>query len=98
ESLRHVNAMPPLEAVTTASLPALKKFTAGERAATIGDYGSAFRLYREAIAIDSQFVTAYARLGVLYQQISGTRQFQTDMLQRAYDLRQRLPKQEQTAT
>jgi tetratricopeptide (TPR) repeat protein len=95
ESLKRVNAAVPLEQVTTASLPALRKYTAGVRAGLTGDYITSMRSFREAIALDSGFAGAYSQLGVMMQQISGTRHFQADMLQRAYDLRDKLPKAEQ---
>ncbi|HET6680984.1 MAG TPA: serine/threonine-protein kinase, partial [Gemmatimonadaceae bacterium] len=95
ESLRRVNAMPPLEQVTTASLPALRKYTSGTQAASRGDYLLAMQSYRDAIAIDSQFVAPYVALGVTIAQISGTRDAQSRMLQHAYGLRSRLPRREQ---
>jgi tRNA A-37 threonylcarbamoyl transferase component Bud32/tetratricopeptide (TPR) repeat protein len=95
ESLKRVNTAVPLEQVTTASLPALRRYTAGVRAGLSGDYITSMRSLREAIALDSTFAGAYSLLGVMMQQISGTRHFQTEMLQHAYDLRHKLPKAEQ---
>ena len=90
ESLRRVNAATPLEQATTSSLPALRKYTTAVHAALNGDYLTTMRSLREAIAIDSEFVTAYTMLGSMINQLSGTRQSQSEMLQRAYDRRHRL--------
>jgi tetratricopeptide (TPR) repeat protein len=65
ESLKKIRANPPLEAVTTASLEALRKYAEGIRAFDIeGDNLKAASLFREAVAIDTAFGMAYRKLGV----------------------------------
>jgi tetratricopeptide (TPR) repeat protein len=66
ESLRSVGDTPPLAKVTTASLPALRTYTAAHRAEGLGDRPQAIALAREAIALDSGFASAYALLYVIY--------------------------------
>ena len=56
----------PLAAVTTGSLEALKRYTQGLRAWNDGKYEDAVGLYKEAIAIDPDFASAYAALGSAY--------------------------------
>jgi hypothetical protein len=58
ESLRSINAAPELPDVTTASLPALRKYTEALQAERRGDYPAAFRLAREATVLDSGFASA----------------------------------------
>jgi tRNA A-37 threonylcarbamoyl transferase component Bud32/tetratricopeptide (TPR) repeat protein len=62
ESLKSVRDAPPLEVATTASLPALRKFTEAVTARRLNDTPRAIALLKEAIAIDTGFATAYARL------------------------------------
>jgi len=62
ESLRSVHASPPLAQVTTGSLDALRKYTEGIRANRAADYPRAVALLREAVALDSNFATAWALL------------------------------------
>ena len=65
ESLKDVRASPPLGQVTTASLPALRKYAEAVRAAEIeGDYPKAIALLREAVALDPGFAMAWRKLGV----------------------------------
>ena len=56
----------PLAAVTTGSLEALKRYTQGLRAWTVGRYDDAVGHYKEALAIDPDFASAYAALGSAY--------------------------------
>jgi tRNA A-37 threonylcarbamoyl transferase component Bud32/tetratricopeptide (TPR) repeat protein len=89
ESLRSVNAAPELSEVTTGSLAALRKYTAGVRAQFAGDFPGAFQSFREAVAIDSGFASAYASMGSLLADVLRTRQAQSEMLERAYAMRNR---------
>ncbi len=66
ESLRSVANAPPLAKVTTASLPALRAYTAAQRAENTGERRQAVALAREAIALDSAFASAYSLLYVVY--------------------------------
>lgn len=91
ESLRAVNAAPPLAQVTTASLEALRKYSEGNRAHDIeGDHPKAVRLLREAVAIDTLFAEAWRKLGTAMTNM-GMPQSATDpILTRAFELRDRL--------
>jgi tetratricopeptide (TPR) repeat protein len=94
ESLKAVRATVPLERATTASLPALRKFTEGFRRNTAGDYAAAIPLLEEAIALDSNFALAYRQLSLVYSN-AGLRPGRRDSLRdRAFDLRDRLPELE----
>ena len=59
ESLRDVRASPPLAQVTTASLDALRQFTAASRAVGAGENARAIALARDAVAIDTGFALAW---------------------------------------
>jgi serine/threonine-protein kinase len=65
ESLRSLDREPPLERVTTASLPALRQYSAAVRA---GDHGGDFKKavthLEQAIALDTGFAMAYRTLGM----------------------------------
>ena len=62
ESLKSVRASPPLDQVTTASMEALRLYTAGLRAP---DYQTALSLARQAVAIDTTFAEAWRRLFIM---------------------------------
>ena len=62
ESLKSVQASPPLWQVTTSSLAALQKYTEGRQAVNQGRRADYDRLLKEAIAIDSNFAAAYIAL------------------------------------
>ena len=67
ESLRAINNDQPLEAVTTPSLEALRKYTQAVNAIEVqadGDRGIA--LLQEAVALDSSFAMAWRKLGTAY--------------------------------
>ena len=65
ESLKSIDRDPPLERVTTASLPALRHYTAAVRAADHeANWEKALTLLEEAIALDSGFAMAYRTLGM----------------------------------
>jgi eukaryotic-like serine/threonine-protein kinase len=90
ESLKNVQATPPLEQVTTPSLDALKKYVTGARAGEMeGDFTKGTQLLEEAIALDTGFAMAYRKLAVLY----GNRGFldkSMPLLEKAYAHRDRL--------
>jgi tetratricopeptide (TPR) repeat protein len=90
ESLRNVQATPPLEQVTTPSLDALKKYVAGNRAAAMdGDFAKGAQLLEEAIAIDTGFAMAYRKLAVIYGN-RGLVDRAAVLLEKAYAHRDRL--------
>ncbi len=90
ESLRSVADAPTLAAAVTASLPALKAYTAGIRAEDGGDRGRAYVLLKEAIGSDSTFAMAWSALGVAY---GNSRNWTgaVDALTHAYRYREGLP-------
>lgn len=91
ESVASIRNAPPLERAVTASLPALQRFTAGNRAFSRGDYEGAIRLLREATTLDTTFAEAYRTLGAQLNNIAGSRKEQIDALTRAFRFRERLP-------
>src|SRR5688572_8318824 len=70
ESLRDMREMPPLQDATTASLPALRKHTAGYRLYVNGDRIAAIKLFEEAIALDSGFASAHANIARAYESLA----------------------------
>ncbi len=65
ESLKRVQRTVPLEQATTASLPALQKYSEATRANDLDqDFDGAVRAAREAVALDSTFALAWRKLGV----------------------------------
>ena len=66
ESLRALDEMPQLSEVTTASLPALRRYTEAGRLSLAGDRTGAIRLLQEAVAIDTGFATAYEAMAKVY--------------------------------
>jgi len=94
ESLRTVNSSPPLEHVTTQSLPALRKYTAAVR---LGGSTESRELLREAIALDSTFAMAYRTLAGYLSNI-GQRQAAVDARTAAFRLRDRMTEVERALT
>ncbi len=93
ESLGKVRGSPPMEAVTTSSLPALQKYSQAIRASERGEYEQAQSLLQEAIAIDSGFAMAWRKLGVSYSN-QGNMEAAKEPLTRAFRFRDRLPDRE----
>lgn len=91
ESLVAIRSLPPLERAVTSSLPALQRFTAGNRAFSRGDYEAAIRLLREATTFDTTFAEAYRTLGAQLNNVAGARREQIDALTHAFRFRERLP-------
>jgi hypothetical protein len=91
ESLRDVNATPPLTRATTASLDALRKFSEAVHANSLGSR-EAIRLSRETVAIDSTFASAWSLLGAaLSNSGNATRSSIDSALTQAFRYRDRLP-------
>jgi eukaryotic-like serine/threonine-protein kinase len=91
ESLRTIRSNQPLEAVTTPSLEALRKYTQGVEALDRGiDFDLAIALLREAIAIDSTFGMAWRKLSVAYSNSFAGRERAVEAATRAYQLRDRM--------
>jgi tRNA A-37 threonylcarbamoyl transferase component Bud32/tetratricopeptide (TPR) repeat protein len=57
-------------AVTTASLPALKAYLAGEQAYRAGQYAAAVVAFQEAVAADTAFALAFYRLGMAQERLA----------------------------
>jgi tetratricopeptide (TPR) repeat protein len=90
ESLKNVQATPPLEQVTTPSLDALRKYVAGNRAISIdGDFPKGTSLLEDAIAMDTGFAMAYRKLSVAYTN-RGLMDKGQALLDKAYAHRDRL--------
>jgi tetratricopeptide (TPR) repeat protein len=94
ESLRSLNAAPPLAQVTTASLPALRSYTAALRSEANGDRARAILLAKEALASDSTFAGAWDALYVFYSN-NNLAQAAAEAEMKAYALRERLTEREQ---
>jgi tetratricopeptide (TPR) repeat protein len=90
ESLRSVNATPSLAQATTASLPALLKYSQSIRQNMLGDPAS-IGLAREAVAIDSTFAMAWSSLGAFLSNYGGSRSAIDSAIAQAYRYRDRLP-------
>ena len=83
ESLKSVRDAPRLEQVTTASLGALRSYTAGLRANDIqGDYPAAIQDFQDAIRQDSTFAMAYVQLAYSLQTLGGAARWRRSRLRR----------------
>lgn len=78
----------PLEQATTASLEALKSFSAARSNALRGQYADAIPLYKRAIELDPDFAMAYARMGQAYAN-NGQSELSTQSIRRAFELKDR---------
>ena len=94
ESLVTIRANPPLEQVTTASLPALRKYTEAVRLQDIGRQEDAVPLLEEAVALDTGFAMAYRKLAAILGNIGGSATRAVGASTRAYAHRDRLPELE----
>src|SRR5688572_22177673 len=90
ESLRSVLTAPALAQVTTASLPALRAFTAAQRFHNEGDFRQAVALGKEAVVLDSTFAGAYSQMYASYINLNAVGEA-TNAARRAFELRERLP-------
>ncbi len=71
ESLRRVNATPPLAQATTGSLDALRMYSESQRANTLGLGTEAQEKAREAVALDSTFAIGWLNLAIQVSNWSG---------------------------
>ncbi len=84
----------PLEDVTTPSLEALQAYSLGQRALSMQNDGfKALAFYQRAVALDPNFASAYARIGVSYFN-AGQLERAAANIQKAYELRQRVSERE----
>ncbi len=94
ESLKKVQTDPPLDQVSTASLPALKKYVEGARAVDASRPEDGIPLLKEAVALDTTFASAWRKLGVAYRNADFPREFGDSAVVKAYQFRDRLPERE----
>jgi tetratricopeptide (TPR) repeat protein len=90
ESLRTIKAEEPLDAVTTSSLQALRKYSEAETLGETGEYARAKTLLEEAVALDPDFAMAWRKLAVTIQSTGGEPGEEQYAATRAYELRDRL--------
>jgi tetratricopeptide (TPR) repeat protein len=99
ESLRSVQATPSLKRATTSSLDALRMYSQGSRALGMDeDSKTAIQFAKQAVAIDSNFASAWQLLAIATINDNGPRSEVEHAMQRAYDLRDRLPERERLST
>ena len=95
ESLKHLQASPPLAQVTTASLPALEAYSEGQRAMLIeANPAKAIALFRKAVTLDTSFASAYRALGVALSNGNRDRDERIRAVEKAYAHADRLPEVE----
>jgi eukaryotic-like serine/threonine-protein kinase len=82
-----------LSMATTSSLDALKALTLGDAKHNMGDDLGAIPNYQRAIEIDPNFAMAYARLGVVYNNLQQVELSQQNR-QKAFELRDRASERE----
>ncbi|MDB4907358.1 MAG: protein kinase [Gemmatimonadetes bacterium] len=91
ESLKDVQGGQRLEEVTTASLPALQRYSEGiELLSRKGDFTNGIRKLEQAIHLDTAFAMAYRRLAVELSNRGGYQDRVDVLLQKAYDHQDRL--------
>ena len=90
ESLRSVRARPPLSAVTTPSLEALRIYMRAMERYDGGDRAGAIRLLESAVELDPEFAMAYRRLAVILFSSGRDPPRAREVTIRAYELRSRL--------
>ena len=83
----------PLAEATTSSLEALRAYTDGVSAATHEGAAASIPHYEEAIRLDPNFAQAYAKLGMVQNNLE-QRYLAGQYLQRAYELRNRVSEDE----
>jgi tetratricopeptide (TPR) repeat protein len=98
ESLKTIRETPALEQVTTASLPALRKYTLGSRAIYAGELDQGIAYFKEAIAIDSTFAGAYRGLYTSLGNVDVDRALAADAREKAFRFRDRLTERERLWT
>jgi tetratricopeptide (TPR) repeat protein/predicted Ser/Thr protein kinase len=91
ESLKSIRANEPLERVTTASVPALRRYSRAQKAEDSGDSEGAQSLLEEAIQLDSTFAMAYRKLAVVLSNAGAPASRVRAAATKAYEFRARLP-------
>ena len=99
ESLKSVQASPPLEQVSTASIEALRAYTLGTRANDIGpDHLKAVEYLRRAVALDGNFAMAWRKLAVALDNQHFPHSSVDSAITRAHELPARLTERERLLT
>lgn len=99
ESLRTVRSSQPLWRVSTASLPALRKYSEAERILlTTGDQLRSAELLEDAIRLDPEFASAYRKLASTLGNLGIRSEDRHRAVVRAYELRDRLTERERLNT
>ena len=98
EPLRRIQATPPLAAVTTPSLEALRRYGLGARLLSMGRNGEALLLFRQAVELDTGFAMAWNQIWVALWSTQRDPKAQIDALSRAYALPGRLTETQRYAT
>jgi eukaryotic-like serine/threonine-protein kinase len=99
ESLRSVQASPPLAQVSTASLEALKAYTLGEYANDVqSDPVTATGYLREAVKLDTNFAMAWRKLAVTLGNSSAPQAAIDSAITHAHNLPDRLTERERLRT
>ncbi|MEO5825495.1 MAG: protein kinase, partial [Gemmatimonadales bacterium] len=99
ESLKSVRASNELERVTTASLPALRKYVEGSRLADEeGEIERGMELLRESVELDTAFAMAWRKLAVLLNNEDRDRPGMISAISTAYRHRERLTEMERLLT
>ncbi|HKA58332.1 MAG TPA: protein kinase, partial [Gemmatimonadales bacterium] len=91
ESLKTIRASEPLERVTTASVPALRRYSQAIAADNADDTERGIVLLKEAIALDTGFAMAYRKLAVFMSNTQGERSQINAAATSAFRHRDRLP-------
>jgi tetratricopeptide (TPR) repeat protein len=91
ESLQSVQSKTPLRRVSTASLPALRKYTQGLREVNAGDQYRGVQLMREAVEIDTSFAVAHLDIAIYLNNMGIERSAQLESLGKAFQFRHNLP-------
>lgn len=99
ESLKRINAAPPLQQVTTPSLPALRKYVQAVQVMDqSADIDRGISLLEEAIALDTGFAMAYRKLAITLGNQGEHPDREIDAISRAYAHRDRLSEPERYLT
>ncbi len=98
ESIRSLRESPGLDQVTTASLPALRKYSEAIRATDRGQDHVAIGQLEQAVAMDSTFAMAWRKLGTLLGNNRVDRAREQEALSRAHASRDRLTAREAALT
>ncbi|HEX6313469.1 MAG TPA: serine/threonine-protein kinase, partial [Gemmatimonadaceae bacterium] len=99
ESLKSIRETKALERVTTASLPALKKYVEGMYVIeALDDRERGRAMLYEAVAIDSTFAMAWRRIAASYSGQGSGRAAQMAAIEKAYRYRDRLSDNERLTT